>query len=192
MQHSYQAYYYPNNDQQNALYDYLSTKNSSLISRYNNSLNYASMEQLHSKTAGILTIIDNIEEKMVQESEGQPGKPAVSAEQLTQTNTGPKIIYRNLSKPFDLKPVKVFLLPGCNARKLLNSSIEEYVGYLTSIISAENMSKYRNLLETEKFLPAGNPGEGGVSLMAGLHSLEIMKNGILTVESCVLNDIAKH
>ena len=40
LQHSYQEYYYPNNDQQNALYDYLFRNNSSLISRYNDSLNY--------------------------------------------------------------------------------------------------------------------------------------------------------
>jgi hypothetical protein len=44
----------------------------------------------------------------------------------------------------------------------------------------------------ETFLPAGNLKEGGMSLMSGLHNLEIIKNGLLTVESCVLNEIAKH
>ncbi len=91
LQHSYQAYYYPNNDQQNALYDYLFRNNNSLISKYHDSLNYHKMEQLHSKTTGILTVISNIQEKMVQESEGQPGKPAVSADQISQTKTGQEI-----------------------------------------------------------------------------------------------------
>lgn len=192
LQHSYQAYYYPNNDQQNALYDYLFTKNSSLISRYNDSLNYPKMEQLHSKTTGVLTIIGNIQEKMVQESEGQPGKPAVSADQISQTKTGQEILYRELSKPFDPKPVKVFLLPGCNAREELNSSMAEYVSYLSSMTSAENLLKYKKMLETDTFLPAGNLEKSEMSLMSGLHSLEIMKNGLLTVESCVLIEITKH
>ena len=48
------------------------------------------------------------------------------------------------------------------------------------------------MLDTETYLPDGNPAEGNISLMASLHSLEIMKNGLLTVESCVLNEIAKH
>jgi hypothetical protein len=54
------------------------------------------------------------------------------------------------------------------------------------------MLKYKKMLDTEIFLPAGNPGNGEISLMAGLHTLEIMKNGLLTVESCVLNTIARH
>jgi hypothetical protein len=48
------------------------------------------------------------------------------------------------------------------------------------------------MIDTETFLPDGNPDKGGMSLMAALHSLEIMKNGLLTVESCVLNTIARH
>jgi hypothetical protein len=68
----------------------------------------------------------------------------------------------------------------------------EYESYLTSITSAEDMMKYKKILVTETFLPDGNPDKGGMSLMAALHSLEIMKNGLLTVESCVLNTIARH
>jgi uncharacterized protein with PQ loop repeat/translation initiation factor 2 beta subunit (eIF-2beta)/eIF-5 len=192
LQHSYQAYYYPNNDQQNALYNYLFRNNSSLVSRYNDSLNYHKMEQLHSKTTGILTIISNIQEKMVQESEGQPGKPAVSAGQISQTKTGQEILYRELSRPLDPGPAKVFLLPGCSIRKELNSSMAEYVSYLTSMTSAEDLLKYKKMLDTETFLPDGSAEKGEMSLMSGLHSLEIMKNGLLTVESCVLNEIAKH
>jgi drug/metabolite transporter (DMT)-like permease len=192
LQHSYQAYYYPNNDQQSVLYDYLFRNTSSLISRYKDSLNYHEMEQLHSKTTGILTIISNIEEKMVQESEGKPGKPAVSASQISMTKTGQKILYSELSRPFDPLPVKVFLMPGCSTRKELNSSMAEYVNYLTTITPAEDLLKYKKMLDAEIFLPAGNPDKGEISLMAGLHTIEIMKNGLLTVESCVLNTIARH
>ena len=192
LQHSYQDFYYPNNDQQKALYDYLFRNNSSLVNNYHDSLTYGKMEQLHTKTSGMLAVISSIQDKMVQESEGQPGKPAVSATQIIQTNTGQEILYRKLSRQFDQGPARVFLMPGCNARKELSSSIAEYEGYLANITSTEDLLKYKKMLDTETFLPAGNNHKDDMSLMSALHSLEIMKNGLLTVESCLLNKIARH
>jgi len=192
LQHSYQDFYYPNNDQQKALYDYLFRNNSSLINNYHDSLAYGKMEQLHSKTTGMLAVISSIQDKMVQESEGQPGKPVVSATQIIQTNTRQEILYRKLSRQFDQGPARVFLMPGCNARKELSSSMAEYEGYLANITSAEDLLKYKKMLDTETFLPDGNNHKDDMSLMSALHSLGIMKNGLLTVESCLLNKIARH
>jgi hypothetical protein len=189
MQHSYQGYYYPNNYQQSDLYKYLFSNNISLVNRYRDSLSYPKMEQLHSKTAGIIAIIDNIQEKMIQESEGEPGKPAVSASQIKATQTGHEIVYTQLSKPLDRIPVKTFLLSDSDVRKELNTSMGEYLSYLEGMTPAEDLLKYKKMLDTETFLPVGKPDEGKVSLMSGLHSLEIMKNGLLTVESCVLNKL---
>jgi hypothetical protein len=129
---------------------------------------------------------------MIQESEGLPGKPAVSAGQISQTLTGQEILYRKLSRPFDTGAAKAFLMPDCSTRNELNSSMAEYVNYLTRMTPSEDMLKYKKMLDTEIFLPAGNTDNGEISLMAGLHTLEIMKNGLLTVESCVLNTIARH
>jgi hypothetical protein len=191
MQRSYQVYYFTNNAQQNALYNHLYRNNSSIISRYKDSTNYEKMVELHSKTTGILKIISNIEMKMVQESEGEPGKPAVSSSQIGQTDTGQEILYGELSKPFDPAPARAFLVPGCSTRNELDSSMSEYVNYLTGIAPAEDMLNYKKNLDAEIFLPDGNPEKGETSLMAALHTLEIMKSGLLTVESCVLNKIAR-
>jgi hypothetical protein len=68
----------------------------------------------------------------------------------------------------------------------------EYVSYLTSIIPGDDLLKHNLLLNTETLLPAGNPDNYEMSLMSALHSLEIMKNSLLTVESRVLNKITKH
>jgi hypothetical protein len=192
LQHSYQEFYYPKNDQQTALYDYLFRNNNSLISKYHDSVTYVKMEQLHSKTTGMLAVISSIQDKMVQESEGLPGKPAVSDTQIIQSNTGQEILYRKLSRPFDQGPARVFLMPGCNTRKEINSSMSEYESYLTSITSAEELLKYKKMLDPETFLPDGNPDKSNMSLLSALHSLEIMKNGLLTVESCILNKVARH
>jgi hypothetical protein len=139
----------------------------------------------------MLAVISSIEDKMVQESEGQPGKPAVSASQIIKTNTGQEILYGKLSRPFDKGVAKTFLLPGCSARKELVASMTEYENYITSITSAEDMLKYKRMFDTETFFPDGNPYKGDMSLMSALHSLEIMKNGLLTVESCILNKLAR-
>jgi hypothetical protein len=192
LQHSYQGYYYPNNNQQNALCNYLYSNNSSFVSRYHDSLSYPKLEQLHARTTRMLAIISNIQEKMVQESEGEPGKPAISAEQIRQAETGPEIIYKKLSRPFHPAPVKDFLMPGCTARQDINSAMTEYVNYLSGITSGEEMVRLEKILEPSTYLPGESTGVSEMSLMSGLHSLEIMKNGLLTAESCVLNEIAKH
>jgi len=191
LQHSYQDYYYRNNSQQTFMNNYLFWNNRVMASRLQDSLSYLKAEQLHDRTRGVLAIISNIQEKMVQESEGEPGKPAVSSDLIYLTEAGKEILYNKLSKPFHTNPPKDFLFPGCSARKELNSSMAEYVSYLTSITDAEDLLKYKKMLDTETFLPVGNPEEGNMSLMSGLHTLEIMKNGLLTVESCVLNKIAR-
>jgi len=116
----------------------------------------------------------------------------VSASKLSLAKTGQEIKYSELSKPFDPIPAKVFLMPGCSTSKELNSSIAEYINYLTRIAPAGDLLKYKKMLDTEIFLPGGNPDKGEISLMASLHTLEIMKNGLLTVESCVLKTIARH
>ena len=191
LQNSYQTYYYRNDSQQTFMNNYLFWNNRLKASMLD-SLSYLKAEQLYDRTRGVLAIISNIQEKMVQESEGEPGKPAVSSDLIYLTEAGKEILYNKLSKPFNTNPPKKFLFPGCSARKELNLSMAEYVSYLTSITPTEDLLKYKKLLDTETFLPAGNPEEGEMSLMSGLHTLEIIKNGLLTVESCVLNEIAKH
>jgi len=190
-QNSYQTYYYRNNSQQTIMNGYLFSSNRIKASLLD-SLSYIKAEQLHDRTRSVLAIISNIQEKMVQESEGEPGKPAVNSELVYMTEAVKHILFNKLSKPFSTKSPKKFLFPGCSARNELNSSMTEYLNYLTNITPEENLMRYKKLLDSDAFLPAGNNEKGEMSLMSGLHTLEIMKNGILTVESCVLNEIAKH
>jgi phosphoglycerol transferase MdoB-like AlkP superfamily enzyme len=192
LQHSYQEYYYPNNSRQNELFNYLFRNNSSIVSSYHDSLSYKQMEQLHSKTIAMLEVITNIQEKMVEQSEGDFGKQAVRGTQIKQSETGKEIIYTNISNPMDPGPSLNFLLPGCTAREELNSSMADYITYLTGLVPPEGLTNYKKMLDTDTFLPVLFPEGGNTSLMSGLHSFQIMKNGLLTVESSVLNAIAKH
>jgi uncharacterized protein with PQ loop repeat len=192
LQHSYMEYYYPMNTGQNEMYNYLYRSNSSFLNRYHDSLGFKQMEPLHSKTVALLTAISNIQEKMVQQSEGKPGKPAISADQIRKTEAGSEIEYRKLSFIMDPAPANDFLLPGTDARKELESSMSDYVNFLAGLVSGDDLSKYKKVLATETFLSKGSGEAVLTSLISALHSLQIMKNGVLTVESSVLSGIAKH
>jgi hypothetical protein len=189
---SYQDYYYPNNSGQNDLYNYLFRNNSSIVSRYHDSLSYKQLEQLHSRTITILDAITNIQEKMIEQSEEEFGKPSVKGTQIWQSEAGNEIVYTGISNPMDPGPALNFLLPGCTARKELNTSMEDYVSYLSGLVPPQGLTNYKKMLETDTLLPVIIPKGGYISLVTGLHALQIMKNRILTVESYALNTIARN
>jgi hypothetical protein len=189
LQISYNDGYYSHQLQQQALFNYRYTNNQSVISQYHDSLNYPEMEQLHARTKGVLSVINNLQIKMVEESEGRPNVPVLNLAQVRQTDTGPEIQYKLLSKPFQNDIVGELLLPGCNSREELNKALAEYSKYLSRMTPAENFGKYKGLMDPSIYLPVVLPVSGGISLMSGLHSLELLKNSLLIVESYMLKSI---
>jgi hypothetical protein len=183
LQYSYEDGFYSHQEQQQALYNYLSGNNNSMLNRYRDSANYKQIEQLHAKTTSLINTINDIQVKMVQESEGKPGIPAVAEQQIRQTPTGSQIQYRLLSKPFHPSPVKDFLTEGSGSRDALNAAINDYLKYVSDQNPGNDLKKYSNLLDPAIYLPAANQNGVPVSLMSGLHSLELLKNSLLTVES---------
>jgi hypothetical protein len=192
MQYSYEDGFYPHQEQQQALYNSLYSNNNYLMNRYKDSLNFKGMEELHSKTKELLALISNIQLKMVQESEGKPGKPAVSADKIEQTEPGIKIQYRLLTNPFPAAPVKDFLMPGCTSRRELENALAEYDIYISGLEKGVEIQAYKRLLDPATYLPGNDPEVLPVSLMSGLHSLELLKNGLLTIESNFLKSVAEH
>ena len=186
LQNTYEWGFYPPLRQQQALYNYLYRNNNSLGNRYHDSINYPQIKQLHSRTAALLNTISGIQVKMVQESEGKPGMPALSDAQIRQTETGPEIQYNLLSRPFHPGAVKDFLLPGCSSRQELDAALTDYIKFISGLITHEDLKKLPGLLEPSVSLPAAIPEDGGISLMSGLNSLELLKNSVLSVESFVL------
>lgn len=189
LQHSYQEYYYPNDIQQHLLFNHLYLRNNSFIIRYHDSTNFQTIDQVHSKTVGIIKMIDNIQGKLVQESEAGRGRPVVSGNQIKQTETGQEIVYSELTWGMDPGPARNLLFQNRPTRNELNASIDEYVNFLGGIVNPESLLKYKKLLDVESFLADLDGATGAMSLMSGLHSLEILKNGVLTVEASVLNGI---
>jgi len=192
LQSSFEEGYYSHLEQQQALYDYLYKNNNTLMTRYNDSLSYSQMEQVHAKTVNLLTLIGDVQTKMVRASEGEPGNPASGQDQIRNTGTGVVIQYKKLAMAFNRTAVKYYLGPGSNTREELTSALSDYTKYLTGMIPGEDLQKYTGLLEPSLYLPETMPDAGATSLMSGLHSLELLKNSLLDVESNILALIARH
>jgi hypothetical protein len=191
LQNSYERGYFPQMEQQQVMYQTLYANNKSLLDQYRDSSGYQIMGQLHAKTSELINLIGSIQTKMVAESEGRPGVPALSPAQITQTDMGPEIKYGFLSNPFFPSPVFNFLLPGCRPREELISSMNEYRNYLSNLNSGIDAGKFNDLLDPSLFLPGEITNADEVSLMSGLHSLQLLKNSVLTVESYILRSVAK-
>ena len=56
----------------------------------------------------------------------------------------------------------------------------------------QDIEAYKRLLDPAVFLPANDNNGSGVSLMSGLHSLELMKNSLLTFESSMLSSLVSN
>jgi hypothetical protein len=190
LQRSYLNGYFPNNQQQNQLYDYLFSTNTRMIGMENDSLNHLSLVQLHSKTIGLLKVVSSVQEKMVRESEGKPGKPAMSEAQISRNEAGSEILYKELSKPFLTINSNDFLIPESGERKGITLATQEYTDFLASLVGKDNIAQFRMLLDPSTYMPDASSGE--VTLMSVLHSLEVMKNGILTAEACAIKEISKN
>jgi hypothetical protein len=166
--------------------------NKSLLNQYHDSLCYTRMDLLHDKTLDALTLLVNTETKMVEVSEGKQGNPAIDTESIVQTENGSEIRYSHLLNPFNKAPVRDFLMPGCPVRQEMNNAMAEYINYVTNLAPGKDSGKFTGLLDPSVYLPGNIPESDNLSLLSALHSIEILKNNLLAVESCMLTYIAKH
>ena len=187
LQRNYNIGYNIHQGQQQNLSTTMQVNIQSYMNLYRDSDTYTVMEELHSRTGKLLDLIAGIQEKMVAESEGRPGMPALGPKQITNTEYGPVIDYNLLSKPMLTEPVRDFLLPECSSRKELTAAIEEYKILMSEMMKGRDIEAYKRLLDPAVFLPGSDKNGSGVSLMSGLHSLELMKNSLLTFESYLLS-----
>ena len=82
-----------------------------------------------------------------------------------------------------------FLMPNTASRKELDLVIAEYRNSLSATIKDEGCRKYFDLLNTSVYFPVETKTRQEMSLLSGLHSLELLKNSLLTVELQALTSI---
>jgi hypothetical protein len=189
LQNMYNEGYYPHLVKEERLFDVRLSINKSLLTRYHDSLCYSEMELLHGKTLKALNFLDAVENKMVMASEGNSGNASVNTDSLPQPVNRFEIRNTLLKDPFNKVPARELLQPGCSVRQELNNVLAEYMKYVISLTPDKDPGTFRGLLDPSIYLPAGSSPQSDFTLMSALHTLDILKNNILAVESHILTRI---
>jgi hypothetical protein len=191
LQRSFESGYYKHLEEQQALFDYRYKSNQSFIVHCNDSVALPILNELNNRTSELISAINKTEARLIAESEGKPGVPAVLTGQIAETETGPVIQYNALDNPFNMFPFSNFLMQDSGLRNEVIAAMKKYSDYLSGLLPADKYEMYVKLLDPSVYLPDINPGTDRVSLLTGLHMLELMKNGILTAESFAIAAVSE-
>ncbi|HUX94440.1 MAG TPA: hypothetical protein VMV47_01800 [Bacteroidales bacterium] len=192
LQRSYENSYFNHQAEQQAMFNYLSGKNQAFLKNNNDSAMGPVLMKINSGAASLLQVINGVEAKMIAESEGKSGNPAILTEQIKQTENGPEIQFYSIKGLFKYEPVEDFLMPGCTTREELDSKLKEYADYLVSLTPGGELGRLGKILDPSVCLPVEDLSGDRTSLMAGLHSLGLVKNSILIAESEAFSVVSKH
>lgn len=191
LQRTFETGYYIHHEEQQALFDYRFRSNQSLISHCNDSSALPILKELNDRTSELLSVINNTEAMLIAEAEGKPGVPAVLTDQIAETETGPVIQFKELGHPFHTVPFSNFLVKDSGLRNELAAAMNKYADYLSGQLPLDRFEMIRKLLEPSVYLPEINPETDRVSMLTGLHMLQLLKNGILTAESYAIAAVSE-
>jgi len=190
LQYSFDEGYFTSIGRETAQYNNLAGTNTIFIETNGDSLISERMQELHAMTGKVILVINRVESEIIAVAEGEPGIPLTKAPQAVQALEGKKVDYRSLSAPFNPVPFRELLAPGSPARKDIENVLSEYQNYINTEFPEGVPARVNGLTDASVFLPAADGYENRVSLLAGLHSLALMKNSVLTAENILLRNMA--
>lgn len=192
LRNMYNDGYYPHLNHEQALNKVNISMNMSLLNQYHDSAYFSQMELLHNRTLDALKYLGKVQKQMVDLSEGNSGNPSGNTKSDGQTENGSEILYNQLASPFNVAPARDFLMPGCSVRNEMNSVLTEYMNYVAALTPDGDTGKFVGLLDPSLYLPGAISLRTDLTLLSAFHSIEILKNNLLAVESHVLKCIVKH
>ena len=149
--------------QQQALVDYQLATNRSYKENLPDTVAAAEMASIRSHTSGLLEMIDGIEAGMKAEAR---------------------------EDNFSTSPYRSFLQEGTDSRSALDKALKEYSEYLSGLIPENSTMIPVELLDPFTWFPPDGPETERISLMTGLHMLDLLKSGVLTAESHAISVVA--
>ena len=177
-------------EEQQALFDYRFRSNQSLISQCTDSAALPILKDLNNMTSELISVINNTEARLIAEAEGKTGVPAVLTGQIAETGTGPVIQFQTLRNPFNTGSFSNLLVRGSGQWNEVAGALKKYSDYLSGHLPADKSELCWKLLDPSVYLPELNPETDRVSLLTGLHMLQLMKNGILAAEARAMTMIS--
>jgi uncharacterized membrane protein len=190
LQRSYDEGYFRQLEEQQAMFAYEFSNNQSMIINCNDTSLLPVLKDINVRTIELLQAVNETEAKLIAVAEGKPGMPADVSNRIKSTDTGPAIQFTALTRPFNTVPFRDFLQKDSDLKNELASALEKYSGFLSDRLPAEDFGSYARLLDPAAYLPDIDPETGRISMMTGLHILELMKSGILAVESHALSTVS--
>ncbi len=182
LQRNFDAGFLMMQTEQQSLFRYRSAENIALIKSNSDTAKTELLAALDSRTGQLISVINDAEARMISESEGEPGNPVELTYQVAQTSAGSGIRFDRLRRPFDPAAYGNHLLPGTGTRDMLDKALTDYAEYILQLETTPDLSGVTLLLEPSAWFPATDRPDHPVTLMSGLHLLELMKNTVLTVE----------
>jgi hypothetical protein len=189
LRNMYNDGYYPHILKEERLFEVNLDMNKSLLTLYQDSLCFTDMELLHGKTIDAINFLDDVETKMVGVSEGKSGNTAVRSPSGPQSEKKFEIRNTLLGNPFSKDPARELLLPGCTVRQDLDNMLSGYMDFAASLTPDKDPGKFKGLLDPSVYLPSEASAQRDLTLMSALHTMDILKNNVLAVESDMLKSI---
>jgi hypothetical protein len=193
LQRNYDTGFYMHQQEQQALFGYRFRENLLLINNCTDTAVSPLLADINARTRALLKVINDTEAGMIAIAEEKHDVTEVIASHFSETDIGPVIRFNTLIFPFHPVPAKDYLLSeGSEMRTELDAAMKGYSDYLSGLLPESESGSYIKLLDPSVYLPQINPETDRVSLMAGLHMLGLMKNGVITAESYALSAIPLH
>jgi len=182
LQRNYDDSYYRQLSEQQAMFSYRFTENQSLIAGCSDTIAAPVLAEINASTTDLISFINDIEAELVAAAEGTPKNPAVITSQGKESDSGMEIQLETLPNPFNPVPFTEFMGDASGSRTELGIRLKSYSDYLSELIPESGFGSYLKLLDPSVYLPEGDPETTRITLASGLHMLELMKSGIVTVE----------
>jgi hypothetical protein len=139
-----------------------------------------------------LAFLENLEIKMVRVSEEKPVNTYDNAQSEIKSENRFEIQNILLASPFNKAPARELLLQGSSQRQELDNVLAGYLDYAASLTPDKGSGKIRGLLDPSLYLPGGTSDQTDLTLMSALHTMDVLKNNVLAVESYMLTCIVNH
>ena len=163
VQRNFEGGWFMVSGQQQALVDYQLATNRSYMENLPDTVAAPEMASISSHTSRLLEMIDGIEAGMKAEA-GEDN--------------------------FSTTPYRSFLQEGTDSRSALDKALKEYSEYLSGLIPENSTMIPVELLDPFTWFPPDGPETERISLMTGLHMLDLLKSGVLTAESHAISVVA--
>ena len=192
LQRSYERSFYVTQEQQQSMFKYLHDNNRLYLTMYHDSTGFPLMQKVNSSTDSLVTLINDLGKKMIT-TPGAAGNNSDDAHQvITGSGSLQLINYYLLDQPFEDYPVRNYLNPGTESRENLDRALSSYRDKMDAVSNGVALNTVLQFPDLSSLLPGSAKSDTFISLMSGLHSLEMLKNTILTYEGELLSAIANN